>query len=78
MLFKNYVFNLVWCMHVIVYFGVSRSMTTKASSPPNLTLLPLHAENAAIVMLATLTHVRQRSKWRVCNPFVDDEVEEGK
>lgn len=71
-------FNLVWFMHVSVYFGVRKSMTVEASSPPNSMLFPLHAENVAKLMSTTLTYVHQRSKWMDCNPFVDDEAEEGK
>lgn len=64
-------------MHLNVYFDVKRSMIQDTSSPPNMKLVPPYAECVTKVITDTLTHVHRRSKQRLCNPFVDDKVEEG-
>ena len=68
----------MWFMPLTIYFGVSRFTRAKASSNPNMMLLPPYAENVAKFMEAALTHVHQRSRQRICNPFVHLEAKEGK
>ena len=75
-LFNFLSLSFCWFVHLNIFCGVHRSMVVKASSHPKWKL-PLHAKAIAKDMAATSSLVLQRSKWRVRNPYVDDEAEVG-